>query len=525
MPVKQWFQKLQPVQLYIVLTFTVAFFLTELVVSHLTHALTLLMDSYHMLCNIMALTGCIITIKYGSEEKSEGCDLKKAESESSNLADKVAFNADAACRDKKNEKSSPLRANKERKLKNTFGWTRIDVITMLICCVFLASFCFSIYVEALQTLTHIDHQDEMHHPISVLFLGATGFLLNGACYLLIGGYTFHQGSFLYVTESGDVILNKVVVNESVQRGQRRLSRTRNIYSSPPRNRQGLWEMARDIAGCFFVMVGSVAVIFTDKEIAKYIDPALSLLSATAIMVLSVPYIKESCLILLQTMPDTINIDFLKAELVTHFPDIINVHDFHVWQLTASKVISTVHIIFENPKVYKSKMEEIKEFFLESGVTQVTIQPEFFSKSASVESLHSGKVPPKCLVACSGELCRENHCCPSNQELDKLISGSKEVLPIPEKATPTLKSVKILQDELPSLRSSINSIHARSSSSSNSKSIDDDTVKEERGYKSDDVTGRNENVAIGQPCLEDSETEPLRDDTTDGNATEEIDTKM
>lgn len=63
-------------------------------------------------------------------------------------------------------------------------------------------------------------------------------------------------------------------------------------------------------------------------------------------------VKESCLILLQTMPDTIDIDTMGKQLVNHFPDIINVHDFHVWQLTASKVISTVHIIFENPKVTK-----------------------------------------------------------------------------------------------------------------------------------------------------------------------------
>lgn len=63
MPVKDFFRKIQPVQLYVVLTLTVLFFIVELIVSHLTHALTLLMDSYHMLCNILALVGCITTIK------------------------------------------------------------------------------------------------------------------------------------------------------------------------------------------------------------------------------------------------------------------------------------------------------------------------------------------------------------------------------------------------------------------------------------------------------------------------------
>jgi Co/Zn/Cd efflux system component len=58
---------------------------------------------------------------------------------------------------------------------------------MLSCFVFLASLCFSLVVEALQTLAHIEHKDEMHHPIPVMFVGACGLLLNGLCYLLIGG--------------------------------------------------------------------------------------------------------------------------------------------------------------------------------------------------------------------------------------------------------------------------------------------------------------------------------------------------
>jgi hypothetical protein len=82
---------------------------------------------------------------------------------------------------------SHVNTKEEKKLKNTFGWARIDVLVMLSCFVFLASLCFSLVVEAVQTLVHIEHQDEMHHPISVMCVGASGLLLNGLCYLLIGG--------------------------------------------------------------------------------------------------------------------------------------------------------------------------------------------------------------------------------------------------------------------------------------------------------------------------------------------------
>lgn len=63
MAVKEWFRQLQPVQLYLVLFFTTTFFIVEIITSHVTHSLTLLLNAYHMLCNIVALVGCIASIK------------------------------------------------------------------------------------------------------------------------------------------------------------------------------------------------------------------------------------------------------------------------------------------------------------------------------------------------------------------------------------------------------------------------------------------------------------------------------
>lgn len=54
-------------------------------------------------------------------------------------------------------------------------------------CVFLASLSFSLVVEAIQTLIHIDHQDPMHQPTLVFVVGLIGILTHGLCYLLLGG--------------------------------------------------------------------------------------------------------------------------------------------------------------------------------------------------------------------------------------------------------------------------------------------------------------------------------------------------
>lgn len=75
----------------------------------------------------------------------------------------------------------------EKKLMNTFGWARIEVVLMLGGCVFLASLSFSLVVEAVQTLIHIDHQDPMHQPISVFIVGVVGIIVHGLCCLLLGG--------------------------------------------------------------------------------------------------------------------------------------------------------------------------------------------------------------------------------------------------------------------------------------------------------------------------------------------------
>lgn len=63
-----------------------------------------------------------------------------------------------------------------------------------------------------------------------------------------------------------------------------------------------------------------------------------------------PIVKESGMILLQTIPDTIDIEIFKKTLLDGFKDIVSVHDLHIWQLSGNQYVSTVHIIFDNPKV-------------------------------------------------------------------------------------------------------------------------------------------------------------------------------
>jgi hypothetical protein len=61
----------------------------------------------------------------------------------------------------------------------------------------------------------------------------------------IAGYTSHQGSFLHVTASGDLVLDGTVTKGQ----QNQTDKTRKPATAPlVSQRQGIREMCRDISG-------------------------------------------------------------------------------------------------------------------------------------------------------------------------------------------------------------------------------------------------------------------------------------
>lgn len=163
-----------------------------------------------------------------------------------------------------------------QRMHNTFGWTRIDVLSMMVVCIFLFSLCFSALVEALQTIVHLDHAgDAMHYPLYVLLLGIFGIILNIICYLMIGGFTFHQGSFLSLNEKGDVMLETIVSGEkSIRQGQKRLSRGKPIpVGAPPiKRRQSGREMGRDMSSKYDLYIWNYLHKLTQQNFQKKFPP-------------------------------------------------------------------------------------------------------------------------------------------------------------------------------------------------------------------------------------------------------------
>lgn len=68
MPMKELLHRLQPIQVYIVLLMSFCYFIVQMYISQKSQSITLLVHTYHMLCNVIALTGCIIAIKVSTKK-------------------------------------------------------------------------------------------------------------------------------------------------------------------------------------------------------------------------------------------------------------------------------------------------------------------------------------------------------------------------------------------------------------------------------------------------------------------------
>jgi len=65
--------------------------------------------------------------------------------------------------------------SKKLSRKNTYGWARAEVLGALVNSVFLVALCFTIFVEAIQRLTH---SHVIERVDSMIYVGVAGLVVN-----------------------------------------------------------------------------------------------------------------------------------------------------------------------------------------------------------------------------------------------------------------------------------------------------------------------------------------------------------
>lgn len=263
----------------------------------------------------------------------------------------------------KNKQMSPKKWS-----KNTFGWARAEVLGALVNAVFLVALCFSITVESIKRFIDLE---EIHHPENVLIVGFIGLLVNlvGLCLLYDAGHGHSHGhnklSSIDDNENEDYIFGdppKKPPSPKKPSGGHGHS-----HSAGQMNMRGAFlHVLSDALGSVIVMISALIIKYTEWEYKYYCDPALSMLLVILILHSVWPLLRESALILLQTVPTHIEVDAIQRRLLERVDGVIAVHEFHVWQLAGDRIIASAHIRCRNLGEYMKLAEKVKEFFHNEG---------------------------------------------------------------------------------------------------------------------------------------------------------------
>ena len=321
--------------------------------------------------------------------------------------------------------------NRDADAKYTYGWKRAEILGALINAVFLIALCFSILIEALQRLIE---PPAIENPRLVLYVGCAGLVSNMVGLVLFhehGHGHGHSHSGIEDLESGGQIheeshshahshdhshshsptpgisisdedLTGVMPNAVVERLASESTSLLNNndkkhtsqQQSPTRKQKGkqthrslnmhgvFLHVMGDALGNIGVILAALIIWKTDYSWRFYTDPVVSLVITLIIFSSALPLSRKASRILLQGTPSNISADDLQREILA-VPGVMAVHDFHIWNLTESIFIASIHVQIDcAPDKFIESAKLIRNIFHDHGIHSATVQPEFISGDVS-----------------------------------------------------------------------------------------------------------------------------------------------
>ncbi|KAL9119467.1 MAG: hypothetical protein Q9187_003980 [Circinaria calcarea] len=150
----------------------------------------------------------------------------------------------------------------------------------------------------------------------------------------------------------------------------------------------------DALGNIGVIASALIIWLTHYSWRFYFDPAISLFITVIILGSAIPLCRAASRILLQAVPVGISIDEI-TEDIRRLPGILSCHHVHVWQLSDTKLVASLHVKVEydfkgeGSARYMQLAHAIRHCLHEYGIHSSTIQPEFCLDSEHRHTLTAG----------------------------------------------------------------------------------------------------------------------------------------
>ena len=191
----------------------------------------------------------------------------------------------------------------------------------------------------------------------------------------------------------------------------------------------------DALGNIGVISTGLIIWLTQWDFKYYFDPVISLVITAIIFSSAMPLgmyyyfqccrrrshilqVRSASFILLQGVPPPISLDSVRASIL-QVDGVYSVHDLHVWQLSESKVIASVHVHTSQKHDFMPIAVKIREVLHYHGIHSSTIQPEYLRPGTEVSFSHFCRFFTRLNMRHQGEasclvLCPPDHACNPNE---------------------------------------------------------------------------------------------------------------
>ena len=134
----------------------------------------------------------------------------------------------------------------------------------------------------------------------------------------------------------------------------------------------------DLLGSIGTIIAGLCILLWNFYLA---DPIISIIIALLVLFSAINLINEAIIVLLEASPSHINVSAVE-QAIKDLPDVIDVHDLHIWSISSRNIALSVHIVASESDSHKILCEVDEMLNEKFGIKHVTIQlePEGFHES-------------------------------------------------------------------------------------------------------------------------------------------------
>ncbi|CAK7211842.1 hypothetical protein SCUCBS95973_001261 [Sporothrix curviconia] len=290
----------------------------------------------------------------------------------------------------------------------SFGWQRSRLLGAFFNGVFLLALGVSVFLQSIERFISLQ---KVENPKLVLIMGCVGFALNVL-----------TASFLHEHDHGDEAGyggHSHAPNEESGHGHAHVEDDQALHATHADHRHltvrgakgggrdlnmlgAMIHVLGDAANNVGVIIAAVVIWKTHYPGRFYADPGVSMAIAIMILLSSIPLVKNSGTILMESAPRGVDVQDVQHDL-EKIDGIESVHELHIWRLDQQKAIASVHVVVSDQTVssFMEKARTVSQCLHAYGIHSATLQPELSYASQELLAGQEGDGQPAGGVAVDG----------------------------------------------------------------------------------------------------------------------------